>query len=153
MRANLKAARESKGLNKKELAALTGITDSYYITLEAGRFKGSVEIWLKLSEVLEKPIAQLLEIAEGSVCNAGQLRALRQAKGMTQKQVAEALNIPESTYCGIEKGKSKGTMAQWKQISEYFGTPVTYASNKNYGREPKATNPPKQAAKRTLKNK
>ena len=41
------------------------------------------------------------------------LREMRKARGMTQKEVASAIGVPQSTYCLIEHGKRP---ADWKTV-------------------------------------
>ncbi len=50
------------------------------------------------------------------------LRAARKAAGMTQKEVATAIGVTESAYCGYETGKRQPDVIKIKQIAEVLGT-------------------------------
>ena len=50
------------------------------------------------------------------------LREARKAAGMTQKEVATAIGVTESAYCGYETGKRQPDVLKIKQIAEVLGT-------------------------------
>ena len=52
MRANLIAARKTKGMTQVEVASLLSITERHYRALESGTTKGSVEVWECLKAIL-----------------------------------------------------------------------------------------------------
>lgn len=52
------------------------------------------------------------------------LREARKEKGLTQSEIAEAMNITKSTYCGYETGKRQPDVMKIKQISEILGIPA-----------------------------
>ena len=52
------------------------------------------------------------------------LKELRLQKGLTQKQVAEALKIPERTYQNYELGIREPGVLTAIKIASYFGCPV-----------------------------
>lgn len=45
------------------------------------------------------------------------LKLSRAAKGLTQQEVASALNIDKSTYCGYETGKRKPDVDRLRELS------------------------------------
>lgn len=49
------------------------------------------------------------------------LRSAREAKGYTQQQVADHMQIDKSTYCGYETGKRQPDVQKIKQLSKYLG--------------------------------
>lgn len=49
------------------------------------------------------------------------LRSAREAKGYTQQQVADHMQIDKSTYCGYETGKRQPDVQKIKQLSRYLG--------------------------------
>ena len=49
------------------------------------------------------------------------LKAARKAKGMTQQQVAEYLNIHERYYKAIESGERLGGIELWDKLEDLFG--------------------------------
>lgn len=52
------------------------------------------------------------------------LRMAREKKGLTQQQVADAMDITKSTYCGYETGKRQPDVNKIKQISKILGVPA-----------------------------
>lgn len=46
---------------------------------------------------------------------------LREKKGMTMEQMAEALGMPYSTYWDLERGKSTLTAERLEQLAAYHG--------------------------------
>mgnify|MGYP002070233664 CR=1 FL=1 len=51
------------------------------------------------------------------------LRQARLDKGMTQKQVAEYLEIGERRYQDIEYGKTLGSIKHWDALEDLFQIP------------------------------
>ena len=49
------------------------------------------------------------------------LRQARKAAGLTQLQVAKAIGVTESTYCGYETGKRQPDVQKIKQLSKFLG--------------------------------
>jgi DNA-binding XRE family transcriptional regulator len=53
--------RKRKGLTQDALAESVGITQNYLSGIENGKRAGPVELWLKISRVLELPVEALIE--------------------------------------------------------------------------------------------
>lgn len=53
---------------------------------------------------------------------AEQLKKARLAKGYTQQQVADAMGITNSTYCGYETGKRQPDVEKIKQLAIILDT-------------------------------
>lgn len=53
-----------------------------------------------------------------------QLRAARIAAGLTQRQIADAIGITNSTYCGYETGKREPDVAKIKKLSKILNVPA-----------------------------
>ena len=51
-----------------------------------------------------------------------QLKKARQALGYTQRQVANAMGITNSTYCGYETGKRRPDVTKIKQLADILHT-------------------------------
>lgn len=49
------------------------------------------------------------------------LRSAREAKGYTQQQVADFMQIDKSTYCGYETGKRQPDVQKIKLLSKFLG--------------------------------
>ena len=54
------------------------------------------------------------------------IKAARKAKGLTQKDVAEALRIDQSTYSGYETGKRQPMPTTISQLAALFGVTGDY---------------------------
>lgn len=59
------------------------------------------------------------------------IRELRKAKKITAKQLAEHVNVAESTMCLYETGKREPDYATLIAISEYFNVSVDYLLGKD----------------------
>ena len=57
---------------------------------------------------------------------ASRLRALRKSKGLTQKQVGEAVGIAERNYRRYEAGTTDPLTPATAAIAEYFGVSIDY---------------------------
>lgn len=55
---------------------------------------------------------------------SAQLRTARITAGLTQRQVADAMGITNSTYCGYETGKREPDVAKIKQLSKILKVPA-----------------------------
>jgi putative transcriptional regulator len=67
------------------------------------------------------------------------LRQLRKSRGMTQKEVALAIGMPQSTYCLIEHGKRPADWRTVQKICDLFQiehddlfVPKRFAVRKNH---------------------
>lgn len=66
------------------------------------------------------------------------LKELRLKKGMTQQQMAIALDTVQTTYSGWEKDKREPSYDKLKTIANYFDVPIDYLlDNEKYIRESK----------------
>ena len=54
------------------------------------------------------------------------LRGLREDKDLTQEDMAEILNVSQSTYSDYELEKINSPIISLRKLSEYFGTSVDY---------------------------
>lgn len=57
---------------------------------------------------------------------ASRLRALRQAKGMTQDYVARQIGVDRSTYAHWERGSAEPSIEHIKALAHLFGVTVDY---------------------------
>lgn len=65
------------------------------------------------------------------------LRKLRIAKGLQQKELAPILNIKISTYCQYETGKRQPDYDTLKKIADYFNVSIDYLIGRDTSSEPK----------------
>nr|DAT30958.1 MAG TPA: Repressor protein CI [Caudoviricetes sp.] len=54
------------------------------------------------------------------------LKQVRQKQGLSQKELADALNLSQAAISGYETGKYDPGMKIWKQIADYFKVSVDY---------------------------
>ena len=54
------------------------------------------------------------------------LAAARVNAGLTQEQVAKALNVGKQTVLNWEKGKSEPKVSQSRQLSQLYNMPLDY---------------------------
>lgn len=64
------------------------------------------------------------------------LRALREDKDLKQKDMAELLNIHQTTYSDYELGRSNIPVSTLKQLAAFFNTSVDYLLDMTDQREP-----------------
>jgi len=57
---------------------------------------------------------------------ARNLRYLRHERGMTLRELSEALGIGKSTLCDYENAKADPTLTTLKKIADYFGKSVDW---------------------------
>lgn len=53
-----------------------------------------------------------------------QLRYFRQHKGLTQKHVADAINVDKTTYAHYGSGRRVPNVKTWVKLSQVLGFPV-----------------------------
>ena len=85
-----------------------------------------------------------------------QLRSARMSMGFTQKQVADAMGITDSTYCGYETGKRQPDVEKIKKLARILNTTgdallETGAHETKNPSEPIATGPEGNAHERNIK--
>lgn len=61
LKKNLIKKRQEKGFTQTQLAEKIGVSERHYQALEAGTSNGSVDIWLKLRNLLGETVDFLLE--------------------------------------------------------------------------------------------
>lgn len=69
------------------------------------------------------------------------LKELRNAAGLTQKQMAAVLNIDRTTYVKYESGASEPTFATLTTLAEYFNVTTDYLLGRSLVTEQKEKRP------------
>ncbi len=54
--------RKHRGMTQTQLARAAGIAQSYLSELETGKRAGAVEIWLRISHVLDLPVEEIVDV-------------------------------------------------------------------------------------------
>lgn len=65
----------------------------------------------------------------------GKLQEIREFEGLTQKEIAEYLQIDRSTYSGYEIGKDIIPLEKLNDLANYFHTSLDYLVGNNNNRE------------------
>lgn len=115
--ANLRLHRMSLGLNQTDFGKLLGISQRSISKLELGNYAPTLAQIYKLSKKLKVPVSALFGFKRndpppGTFKQFRQrfserLKAAREARDLTQKELAELVEIKQPTYNRIEKcGKS-----------------------------------------------
>lgn len=74
-----------------------------------------------------------------------QLKKARLARGYTQQQVADALGITNSAYCGYETGKRQPDVAKIKQIANILKTSGDILLETGFGADAEKSPAPAEA--------
>lgn len=64
------------------------------------------------------------------------LRALREDKDLKQKDMAELLNVLQTTYSNYELGNLNIPISTLKQLADFFNTSVDYLLDMTNQKEP-----------------
>lgn len=57
---------------------------------------------------------------------ASKLKTLRNAKGLTQQQVAEAVNTTRGSIAGYETGRRNPRLPELQRLAEFYGVGLDY---------------------------
>ena len=74
------------------------------------------------------------ERSENTVALGAKLRQLRNVKGVTQKEVAKAIEVSERTYIAYELDeRMPRTKSKYERLAEFYGVSIgeCFASNKS----------------------
>lgn len=52
------------------------------------------------------------------------LKVLREWRGLSQTQLAERTGLPQPTVALLERGRRRGTLAQWRAIAQALGLQI-----------------------------
>ena len=63
---------------------------------------------------------------EGDKILCGRLRKLRQAKKVTQHEMAQLVGIPYESYCGYERGDARAPFSRIRQIAMSLQVSIDY---------------------------
>jgi len=114
----LRWCRYSKGLGQKEAAQIAGVTRAIYIDIECGvtqRMPG--EMARRLAAYYEVPVTDFLDEYNLFLLNgqAEQIRANREARGLSQKQYAQKIGMPLSNLREWETGRKTISRNCWER--------------------------------------
>lgn len=72
------------------------------------------------------PYEKQFDIATRKAMVAEMLRDLRKAKGIQQKEIANALDISPQTYNGYEKGRNEPPIEMLVRLSFFYNVPIDF---------------------------
>lgn len=119
----LRELRERSGLSLRELDEATGIDYSSIAFYERGKRQMSNRAQRILADYFGVSIDYLLGHTPKVVCR---VEALRTAKGMSQRELSEAIGFSHATISRIEAGDRKISTPQAKALADFFGVTIGY---------------------------
>lgn len=126
---NIKKFREDRGLTQAQLGEIVGRGDSTVRMWELGSSEPDSETLLKLSECFGVSVGCLLGKDDGTEkisVHKTRLKELRESKGLTLRELAEALGVDFSTLGHIENGRSNFSIESLQRACAYFGVTTDY---------------------------
>lgn len=113
----LRWCRYRKGLLQREVAVILGLDRGTYVTYEDGRDLYPLDKMEKVAELYDVPLISLLDEYNLFLYHGQgkQIKALRKAQGMTQKQFAEMLEISMYTLKDWENDRVQMFKSSWER--------------------------------------
>jgi DNA-binding XRE family transcriptional regulator len=121
---NLAVHRQRVGMTQRELAIALDMTEVTVQNWERGRV-GAMQIQrvVGLCRLLDCPVEALVTQSEGAWVS--QIKVLRKARGLKQRQLALALEVTERTIKSWEKGDAGiDVMVKLVELCRLFDCPV-----------------------------
>ena len=119
--------RKKLGLSQEELAEKLNISQKSISKYERGNRRPSYEVLTSMASLFCVSADYLLELENGGETVFGEkIVEQRKRKGITQQELADALNISRSTIAGYEAENKKPSYKVLVRIAEYFGVTVDY---------------------------
>ena len=128
----LREQREKRGISQNEMASILNIKETAYQHYEYGRVKPKVETLTKMAEFFEVSTDFLLGLTDNNETKRSKfednikksiatiLRAERKRIGITQKQMADQLNLGYTTYQQYENCKRMPLNELLVHMANYF---------------------------------
>jgi len=112
----LRKLRLSRGLSQKEVADAIGVSQNAVSQWESGNRTPTLDLIIQLADLLKCTTDDLLD----KQAEPNNLLKLRKKKGVTQKEVAEAIGITPVQYGYMESGKRNITPKNLMLLATYF---------------------------------
>lgn len=128
----IREQREKRGISQNEMAIILNIKETAYQHYEYGRVKPKVETLTKMAEFFEVSTDFLLGLTDNNETKRSKfednikksistiLRAERKKIGITQKQMADQLNLGYTTYQQYENCKRMPMNESLVRMANYF---------------------------------
>ena len=119
---NLKKIRKDKGLTQDKLSEVTKISIASIQRYESGKRQPNIQTVNKFAEALGVTINTLLK--DENISLGENIKKLRKNKGLSQKQLAEILNLSEITIRRYEKCSNIPTIETLDKIAIALDVPL-----------------------------
>ena len=125
--------RYRKGLRQRDVADYVGVDRSTYVHYEEQeRDYYPLEELRKIAELLEVPVENLMDdynlfLSRGQ---GRQLKALRKAKGLTQRQYAALVHVPLGTLKNWETEQTRMLKGTWEKLFDVSKLPKEIQARK-----------------------
>lgn len=119
---NLRKIRKDKGLTQDKLSEITKISIASIQRYESGKRQPNIQTVNKFAEALGVTINTLLK--DENISLGENIKKLRKNKGLSQKQLAEILNLSEITIRRYEKCSNIPTIETLDKIAIALDVPL-----------------------------
>ncbi|NLB53910.1 MAG: helix-turn-helix transcriptional regulator [Syntrophomonadaceae bacterium] len=146
----LRFYREERGLSINELGRQAGLSAAHLSEIERSLATPSLKTLEKISQVLDVPTGSFLP-ADLDETLGQKVRRLREAMGITQKELGEMLGVSYSMVTQIETDRTQPSLRTLNNLADIFGISSVYFLMDNeddYYREQYNSNALKTALKR-----
>lgn len=146
----LRFYREERGLSINELGRQAGLSAAHLSEIERSLATPSLKTLEKISQVLDVPTGSFLPVDLDETLGQ-KVRRLREAMGITQKELGEMLGVSYSMVTQIETDRTQPSLRTLNNLADIFGISSVYFLMDNeddYFREQYNSNALKTALKR-----
>lgn len=123
--AQLRQAREKKGLTLVELGKISGVSYTHISEIERGKTSPSLKTLDKLADALEISTSYFLQM-ETAFSLGEKIRRLREKQNLTQQQLADKVGVSLSLIGQIETDRAKPALDTLEKIAIVFGVSIVY---------------------------
>lgn len=140
--------RKEKHLTIQQLADEIGVANGTISRYEKGSREPKLETWMKLADFFDVPISYITGASNEPNKDTGRLQNIREDKGMSYQQVADAYNqeadgiptfgnnekekhISAQTIEDIENGKYQPGQHEWQLLAWALNVPEFYLSGRS----------------------
>lgn len=121
----LRFYREERGMSISELGRQAGLSAAHLSEIERSLATPSLKTLEKLSQVLDIPTGSLLP-ADLDETMGQKVRRLREAMGITQKELGEMLGVSYSMITQIETDRAQPSLKTLNNLADIFGISSFY---------------------------
>lgn len=125
----LKELRKKFNITQEKLAHDINVKQNTISNYENGSSEPDLETIKKLAKYFNVTIDYLLNTTNSDIMF--RLRDLRVKKGISQKNLAESLNISRESISKYENGEQEPSYATLKRISKYFDVSIDFLLGSN----------------------